>query len=478
MAEQARLTPEQRWTLILTALASFMISLDALVVATALPTIRADLHASVAGLGWTVNAFTLGFAVCVLTGAALGDRFGRRRIFITGLTLFTVASAVCALSPTIGTLIAARAIQGIGGGLAIPLALVILNVSFPPARRGMAIGIWGAISGVAVASGPLVGGAIVQGLTWQWIFWLNVPIGIAVCLLSRSQIRESVGPPRRLDLPGLVLATAAICGLADGLIRGNEVGWTSVEAIGAFAIGVIGLLAFLGWEWRSATPMLPLGLFRNASFSASCTAGFMLYVGLYGCTFLIAQYLQFVLGNGPLGVGVRLLPWTGGVIVLAPIAGRLADRIGERPFVVVGLLLNAVGFLMIALRVTEGSGYGALFPALLIPGCGVAIAIPTVSSAVLRSVAREQAGIASGTFITLRQIGGVFGVAVVAWLFTSKGGYDTPAHFVAGLRTAMVAVAALSLVGAVVALAIRTRPVAPVTAPASVETELVGAVEG
>ncbi len=477
MVENTRLTPEQRWTLLLTALASFMVSLDALVVATALPTIRADLHASVAGLGWTVNAFTLGFAVCVLTGAALGDRFGRRRIFIAGLALFTAASALCALSPTISILIMARAIQGIGGGLAMPLALVILNAGFPPARRGMAVGVWGAISGGAVASGPLVGGAIIQWLAWQWIFWLNVPIGIAVCLLSRSHIRESIGPPRRLDLPGLVLATAAICGLADGLIRGNEVGWTSAEVVGAFAIGALGLIAFLGWERRSPTPMLPLDLFRNASFSASCAAGFMLLAGLLGGTFLLVQYLQFVLGNGPLGVGVRLLPWTGGVIVLAPLAGRLADRLGERPFVVGGLVLTAVGFGTIALRATDGSGYGALFPPLLVAGFGVAIAIPTASSAMLRSVTREQAGIASGAFITLRQIGGVFGVAVVAWLFTSKGGYDTPTHFVAGLRPAMLSVAALSLVGAVAALAICTRPLAAATAPAIVEAELVGAVE-
>src|SRR5580692_1241818 len=269
------------WTFAVTSAALFMASLDNLVVTTALPSIREHLHAGLAGLQWTVNAYTLTFAVLLLTGAALGERFGRRRMFTAGLALFTAGSAAAALAPGIGALIAARAVQGVGAAMLIPLTLTLLSAAVPPQRRGMALGIWGAVGGLAIAMGPLVGGAVVEGASWQWIFWLNVPIGVALLPAARLRLTESYGTASRLDLPGLVLASLGLLGIVLGVVRGNDHGWTSVTVLPAIVIGALLVAAFVAWELRTTEPMLPMHLFRSRGFAATNAASLLMFFGMF-----------------------------------------------------------------------------------------------------------------------------------------------------------------------------------------------------
>ena len=288
-------------------------------------------------LEWTVNAYNLSFAVLMITGAALGDRYGRRRFYAVGLALFAAASAACALAPGVGWLIAARAVQGAGAALIVPLALALLSAAFPPERRGTAIGIFSAVTGIAVASGPVVGGAVVQGIDWQWIFWLNVPIGLLAIPFVLTRMRESHGPDTALDIPGLALVTGGVLGIVWGLVRGNTVGWGSLEVTAAFAVGAVLVAAFVAWEVRAREPMLPVRFFRSRAFTAGNTAIFFVLASLFGAVFFFAQLLQTGLGYDALGAGVRLLPWTGTFIVVAPIAGALvgphrgAAADGHRP---------------------------------------------------------------------------------------------------------------------------------------------------
>jgi EmrB/QacA subfamily drug resistance transporter len=288
------------WVVALTGIGSLMAALDTLVVSTALSTIRVDLGASVEALEWTVNAYNLSFAVLLITGAALGDRYGRRRFYAAGLALFTVASALCALAPGAGWLIAARAVQGAGAALLMPLGLALLSAAFPPERRGAAIGIFSAITGVAVALGPLVGGAVVEGLDWEWIFWLNVPIGAVAIPLVLTRMHESRGPDAGLDLPGLALVTAGVLGIVWGLVRGNPAGWASAEVLASLAAGAALVAAFVAWERRAADPMLPPALFRSRAFAASNVAMFFTFGSLFTAVFFYAQMLQTGLGYGPL----------------------------------------------------------------------------------------------------------------------------------------------------------------------------------
>ena len=304
------MTTKRRWILALTSIASLMVALDALVVTTALSTIRIDLGASVEELEWTVNAYTLSFAVLLMTGALLGDRFGRRRMFAAGIGLFSAASAACALAPGIGTLIAARAVQGAGAALVMPLALALLTAGFPPEHRGKAMGLFSAVTGLAVLAGPVVGGAITEGLAWEWIFWLNVPIGLAVIPLVLTRLEESFGPQRPLDLPGLTLVTGGALGIVWGLVRGNSAGWGSPEVVGMLALGVALAVGFVARERRAPAPMLPLGIFRSRGFSAGNATNFFQFGSLFSAVFFMAQFLQTGLGYGPLGTGVRLLAWT------------------------------------------------------------------------------------------------------------------------------------------------------------------------
>jgi EmrB/QacA subfamily drug resistance transporter len=444
--------PRKAWTLILAALGLFMVALDTLVVATALPVMRTDLGASLADLEWTVNAYNLAFACLLLTGAAVGDRFGRRRMFAVGLLVFALASTAAALSPTVGALIAARAVQGAGAAIVMPLTLTLISQAFPAEKRGTAIGLWGGISGLAVAAGPVVGGAIVDGIDWHWIFWLNVPIGLAMVPLALSRLTESYGPRQHLDLPGLALAGAGLFGVTWGLVRANSVGWTSGEVIVALVAGFALFAAFLAWQRRATHPMLPLGLFRVRAFATANAVSFFMFAALFGALFMIAQFLQIGLGNSPLAAGLRILPWTATPMVVAPLAGALADRYGNRPFMVAGMALQAAGLGWVAAIAAPGMGYVQLSVPLTVAGIGISMCLPTVANAVMGSVPPELAGVASGTNSTSREVGGVFGIALVAVVFSRPGVYASPQGFVDGFGPALGVAAALSAAGVVAAL--------------------------
>jgi EmrB/QacA subfamily drug resistance transporter len=440
------------WTFVITSVALFMVTLDNLVVTTALPSIRVDLGASIEDLEWTVNAYTLSFAVLLLTGAALGDRFGRRRLFAIGLGIFTVASAAAALAPNVETLIAARAVQGVGGAIVTPLTLTILSAAVSADKRGLALGAWGAIGGLAVASGPVVGGAVVEGMSWQWIFWLNVPIGLLLVPVALGRLRESFGPDSRLDLRGLALASVGLLGIVWGVIRGNSVGWTSTEIVGSLVLGVLFTAAFVLWERRAPAPMLPMRFFRNRTFAAANVSSLFMFFGMFGSIFLLTQFLQTVQGHSPLDAGLRVLPWTAMPIFIAPIAGALSDRIGGRPLMAAGLALQALALGWLAAISDPTVPYGQLVPAFIIAGTGMALFFAPVANVVLSSVKREEEGKASGANNAIRELGGVFGVAVLATIFTSYGSYASPEAFVDGLVPALWVGAGIVAVGAIAAL--------------------------
>jgi EmrB/QacA subfamily drug resistance transporter len=445
------------WAFIITSVALFMATLDNLVVTMALPVIREDLGASIEGLEWTVNAYTLTFAVFLLTGAALGDRFGRRRMFGIGIAIFTLASAAAALAPAIQALIAARAVQGVGGAIILPLTLTILSGAVPAEKRGLALGAWGGIGGLAVALGPLVGGAVVEGISWQWIFWLNVPIGLVLVPLAYRRLGESFGRNRRLDLPGVGLASAGLLGIVWGLVRGNGQGWTSLEVTGALLAGTLAVVAFVLWELRSPAPMLPMRFFRNRTFAAANLASLFMFFGMFGSIFLLAQFLQTVQGYSPLDAGLRTLPWTGMPLFVAPIAGALSDRIGGRPLMATGLALQALGLGWLALVTGPSVAYGSLVAPFVISGIGMGLFFAPVANVVLGAVRPSEEGQASGANNAIRELGGVFGVAVLASVFSSHGGYESGQAFADGLVPAIWIGAAVVAAGALAALAIPAR---------------------
>ena len=449
--------PRTLWTFVITSLALFMVVLDNLVVSTALPVIRTDLGASLEELEWTVNAYTLTFAVLLLTGAALGDRFGRRRMFVIGISLFTAASAAAALAPSMNALIAARAIQGIGGAIVTPLTLTILSDAFPKEKRGLALGAWSGIAGLAVASGPLVGGAVVDGISWQWIFWLNVPIGVVLAPLALVFLRETRGPANALDLPGLALASAGLFGLVWGLVNGNGDGWTSPQIVTALTLGAILMVGFVAWELRARAPMLPMRFYRDRAFAAANGASLFMYFGMFGSIFLLTQFLQTVQGHSPLGAGLRVLPWTAMPMIVAPIAGALSDRIGGRPLMATGLGLQAIGLAWLAAVSTPTVPYTELVIPFILSGTGMAMFFAPVANVVLSAVRPQEEGQASGANNAIREVGGVFGVAVLASVFAHYGGYGTPQTFVDGLTPALWVGAAVVGVGAVLSLAIPRR---------------------
>ena len=456
------------WTFVITSVALFMATLDNLVVTTSLPVIRADLGASIEDLEWTVNAYTLSFAVFLLTGAALGDRFGRRRLFVIGLGTFTAASVAAALAPSVEALIAARAVQGLGGAIVTPLTLTILSAAVSPERRGVALGAWGGIGGLAVASGPLVGGAVVEGISWQWIFWLNVPIGLVLIPLAYFRLKETYGPSTRLDLPGLALASTGLFGIVWGVVRGNAVGWSSPEIVGSLLVGSLLTLAFVLWELRAPAPMLPLRFFRSRAFSAANVASLFMFFGMFGAIFLLAQFLQTVQGYSPLDAGLRILPWTAMPIFIAPIAGALSDRIGGRPLMATGLALQAIGLGWLAAVSTPTVPYAQLVPAFVISGIGMALFFAPVANVVLSAVRPREEGQASGANNAIRELGGVFGVAVLASVFSSYGGYESGQAYVDGLVPAVWVGAVVVALGAVAALFIprkRRSAEAPAVAP-------------
>ena len=387
----------QAWTLALGAAASLMVALDALIVATALDTIGRDLGASIEVLEWTVNGYTLSFAVLMMTAAVAGDRFGRRRVFAAGATLFALASGACALAPDAAWLIGARVVQGVGAAIIMPLALAQVSAAFPPERRGWALGIYSSVTALSSIIGPAVGGAITQGWAWQWIFWINVPAGLALAGLALLRLKETFGPKQPPDFAGLVLVSLAAFGLVWGIVRANEAGWTSGEVIGALAGGVVAAIVFILWEARRDHPMIPMRLFRNRVFAAGNVAMFLLNGTLMASIFFLAQFQQVTLGQGPLMAGVRLLPWGLALVVAAPRAGALAERYGEASVVMVGLVLQAIGLVWLALVARPGLGYPELVAPMLAAGFGFALAVPIVQKAVVSAVAPSEIGKASGT---------------------------------------------------------------------------------
>jgi EmrB/QacA subfamily drug resistance transporter len=462
------------WVVVLTAIGSFMGALDTLVVSTALPTIRLDLGASVSQLEWTVNAYNLSFAVMLITAAALGDRFGRRRLYAFGLAGFAAASAASALSPSVGWLIAARVVQGVGAAFMMSLGLALLSAAFPPERRGMAIGLFSAVTGLAVASGPLVGGAVVNGLDWTWIFWLNVPIGLIAAPLVLTRIRESFGPDTGLDFPGLGLVSAGALGIVWGLVRGNPAGWGSIEVVATLAAGVLLLAAFVAWERRAAEPMIPISFFRSRAFAAGNTAIFFVLASLFADVYFFSQLLQTGMGFDALGAGLRLVPWTGTFLVVGPIAGAMADRIGERPLMVAGLLIQAAGTIWIALIASPALAYSQLVVPMVVAGVGISLALPAAQNSVLGSVSDDAVGKAAGTNSVMRELGGVFGIAVAVAVFAAAGSYASPQEFVDGFGPAAGVAAALAVMGAVAGslLPSHNQPANLITATPALEAEV------
>jgi EmrB/QacA subfamily drug resistance transporter len=446
------------WTFAITSIALFMVTLDNLVVTTAIPVIRRDLHAGLSGLEWTVNAYTLTFAVLLLTGAALGDRFGRRRLFTIGLAIFTLGSAAAALAPTIGVLDAARAVQGLGGAIVMPLTLTILSAGVPAEKRGVFLGAWGGISGLAVAFGPLVGGAVVNGLSWHWVFWLNVPIGLVLAPLALRRLDESTGPLGRVDVGGLVLGSAGLFGIVWGLVRANTLGWGSTEIVGAFVAGAALLAGFVAWELSAEQPMLPMRFFRNRTFALANVASLLMSFGMFGSIFLLAQFFQTVQGYSPLGSGLRILPWTAMPMIVAPIAGALSDRIAPSRIIGTGLALQAVGLAWIAAVSTPTTSYADLVLPFAISGMGMGMFFAPIANVVLSSVRNVEEGQASGANNAIRELGGVFGVAVLASVFAHYGGYHTGTTFVDGMTPAVYIGAAVVAVGSLAAFAINLRP--------------------
>jgi len=465
------------WTFTISSIALFMAALDNLVVTTALPVIRKSFNASLSELEWIVNAYTLTFAVLLLTGAALGDRFGRKRVFIIGLAIFTAGSAIAALSTEVTQLIVARAIQGVGGAIITPLSLTILSAAVPRERRALALGAWGGIAGLAIAIGPLVGGAIAEGLAWQWIFWLNVPIGLIAIPMAYARLNESYGPSGKLDLPGLGLASVGLLAVVWGLIRANELGWTSPTIVASFVVGAILLVGFVAWEARTAEPMLPLRLFRSRTFSAANIVSMLMYFGMFGSIFLLAQFFQVVQGYSPIQAGLRTLPWTIMPIFVAPTAGLLSSRTGTRPLIFIGMAMMSVALAWLSVVTTPTVDYIVIVPAFIVAGIGMGLFFAPIANVVLSAVRREEEGKASGANNAIRELGGVFGVAVLASVFSANGSYATGQSFVDGLIPAMQIGAVVVGLGAVAALALggRTRAVEATADEAAPEFEVAAA---
>ena len=440
------------WTVALAGLGAFMAALDVVVVSTALPTLQNRLGASLADLEWTINAYSLVFGALMLTGAALGDRFGLRRMYVTGVLTFVTGSVFAALAPAPGVLIAARVVQGAGAAVLVPLTLTLISGAFPANQRGAAIGIWGGITGLGVAAGPVVGGAIVQGLSWQWIFWVNVPVGLAVAALSRLRLAESRGPRPQLDLVGMALAGAGLFALTWAPVRAPSVGWSNPEVAGSLVAGAVVMGTFLAWERRARYPMLPLAYFARRGFATANAVIFFQFISVIGSLFFITQLFQIGLGYSPLQAGLRILVWMAMPMVVAPAAGALADRIGNRPFMVTGLVLQAIGLGWLALVARPGVGYGTLVAPLVIAGIGIAMCFPTVANEVTGSVPAADVAVAAGTNNALNALGGVFGIAILAAIFAARGSYATHATFIDGFRPAEWAAAAAAAVGVIAAV--------------------------
>jgi EmrB/QacA subfamily drug resistance transporter len=461
--------PRLGWILALTSTAYFMVVLDSSVLITALPRMQRDLHVGLASLQWTFNAYGIAFAAGIMTAAALGDRFGRRRLFNCGVALFTVASAACALAPNAGELIAARTVQGLAGAVVLPLSLTILTTAFPAEKRGMIVGVYGGLAGLAVALGPVVGGVVTEGIDWHWIFWLNVPIGLVAALLGLRLLPESYGASERLDLIGGGLVTAGVVALVWALTRANDIGWSSAETVSTLAGGAVLLAAFLAWESRVSEPMVPLRLFAVREFAIGNLTTYLMSGAIFAAAFFVTQEFQFARGYSPLGTGLRLLPFFATPMVISPLAGALSDRIGRRPIMVVGLSLQALGFVWVAARGSLATSWIELTVALLVAGIGISMALPTVPTAVLSAVSPEEMGKASGINYMAQRFGAVFAIAIASAIFSTYGHLGTPTSVTAGFRPALWTCAVFALLAAVSAVGITSRTPATGGHPESAE---------
>jgi EmrB/QacA subfamily drug resistance transporter len=418
-------------TLAVTGAAQFMIVLDSLIVVSTLPAIQRSLHASLTSLEWIVDAYILAFAVLMLSGAALGERFGRRRMFMVALGLFTTASAAGALAPTVGALTAARAVQGAGAAMLMPLTLTLLTRAYPPHRRGQALGIWASIAGFGVALGPMVGGVLASALSWHWIFWVNVPVGALAVALTPRIVEESFGARERIDVAGIALVSAGLLGVVWATVRGNEAGWTTAPTLAAYAAGALLLVAFVAWEARTPAPMLPLRLFSSRPFSAVNATAFAFQFTMFAAFLMIVQFLGDVRHEGPVMVGVWTLPWTIGPLIVSPLGGRLGERFDPGALVAAGMALIALSTLALAALIAPGTTPAELAPGLAGIGVGIGLTFPNVMAVTMRSVEAADVGRASGTLSTFRQLGAVVGVAVAVAVF-GAGGY-ADAFAVAGI---------------------------------------------
>ena len=450
-------TTRLRWVLGLMSTAYFMVVLDSLVVITALPQMQRDLHADLASLQWTVNSYGIAFAAGIITAAALGDRFGRRRVFNLGLALFTLSSAACALAPDIGVLVAARTVQGLGAAVVMPLSLTILTTAFPPQRRGLIVGVYGGLAGLAVAAGPIVGGVVAERLDWHWIFWLNVPIGLVALVLGARLLPESHGVHERLDLVGVGLVSGGVVNLVWALVRTAGLGWSSPEILSTLLVGAALLAAFVGWERRTGEPMVPMRLFRNQAFAVGNLTTFLMSGATFAAAFLVTQEFQFARGYSPIAAGVRLLPFFGTPMVVSPIAGALSDRIGRRPIMLTGLALQALGYAWAAVRGSLATSWVELVVALLVAGIGISMALPTVPTAVLSAVAEHEMGKASGVNYMAQRFGAVFSIAIASAVFAAHGHLGDPASVTAGFRPALWSCVVFAVLAALTAFAITGR---------------------
>jgi EmrB/QacA subfamily drug resistance transporter len=446
------------WTLGIVSLGLFMVVLDNLVVSVALPSIHRSLGASIQSLEWTVNAYVLSYAVLLLPGAALGDRLGRKRAFVAGLALFTVASAASALAPSAGLLITARVVQGAGAAVVTPLTLTLLAGAFPAQRRGLALGVWSAVSGVGVALGPLVGGLAIQLADWHWIFWINVPVGVVLAPLAAARLTESRGPGRSLDLTGLALASAGLLGIVFGLIRAQTLGWATAQVLASLTAGAGLIAAFILVELRSDDPMLPMSFFARRGFTVTNVVSLAMYFGMFGSVFFLGQFLQNVLGNTALQAGLKLLTWTGSTMVVSPAAGYLSQKYGSRPFLVAGLGLQAAALAWMQTELAAHMSYAAMIGPFIFGGAGMALVFAPAAAAVLATVRDDQAGQASGANNAIRELGGVLGIAVLSTVFTAHGDYGSSAAFLDGLRPALWAGIAVLAAGALIAAAVPFGP--------------------
>jgi EmrB/QacA subfamily drug resistance transporter len=455
------------WVLGLTSTGYFMVILDSVVVITALPRMQRDLHVSLSSLQWTLNAYGIAFAAGIITAAALGDRLGRRKVFTSGLALFTVASVACALAPNASELIAARTVQGLGGAIVLPLSLTILTTAFPAERRGMIVGIYGGLAGLAVAMGPIVGGAVTQGIDWHWIFWINVPIGVIAVLFGLRLLPESYGAPERLDLMGVGLVTAGVVSLVWALTRASNVGWSSAEVVGTLVAGAVLLVAFVRWESSVSEPMVPLRMFSVRDFAIGNLTTFLMSGAIFAAGLLVTEEFQLARHYSPVGTGVRLLPFFATPMFVSPIAGALSDRIGRRPIMVVGLSMLTAGFVWVAWRGSLATSWIELVIALLIAGVGISMALPTVPTAVLSAVAPHEMGKASGINYMAQRFGAVFAIAIGSAVFSANGDLGSPASVTAGFRPALWACACFAVLAALTAFCIsprRTAAIVPVEA--------------